>query len=92
LSPFPQLRMWLGDSTQKLQVFWPFLGKYRPAPRRCCSRCTPRSWDTFYHAQLHFLGLCDARRVTEEETWFRGWLARRVCGLLAVWGWKVPAD
>ncbi|KFP34546.1 hypothetical protein N325_08209, partial [Colius striatus] len=49
--------------------------------------------DTFYHAQLHSLGLRDARRVTEEETGFRGWLVRRVCGLLAVWGWKdTPRD
>uniref|UniRef100_A0A663NDW8 Uncharacterized protein n=1 Tax=Athene cunicularia TaxID=194338 RepID=A0A663NDW8_ATHCN len=46
----------------------------------------------FYHQQLSSLGFRDVIRVTEEDTRYRGWLVRRVCGFLAVWDWKVPAD
>ncbi|XP_055676334.1 glycerol-3-phosphate acyltransferase 2, mitochondrial [Falco peregrinus] len=80
------------ESGQKLEIFIPFLGKCRPPLRRCCQTCTPRSWDGFYHRQLSSLGFRDTIRVTEEDTRYRGWLVRRVCGFLAVWDWKVLAD
>ncbi|KAM6113268.1 glycerol-3-phosphate acyltransferase 2, mitochondrial-like [Phoenicopterus ruber ruber] len=86
------MKTWVCDSGQKLEIFIPFLGKYRPFSGRCCQTCTPKSWDGFYHKQLSSLGFRDAIRVTEEDTRYRGWLVRRVCGFLAVWGWKVPAD
>ncbi|KAF1564613.1 UNVERIFIED_CONTAM: Glycerol-3-phosphate acyltransferase 2, mitochondrial, partial [Eudyptes pachyrhynchus] len=88
----PQMKTWVCDSGQKLEIFIPFLGKYRPFSGRCCQTCTPKSWGGFYHKHLSSLGFRDAVRVTEEDTRYRGWLVRRVCGLLAVWDWKIPAD
>ncbi|KFQ73908.1 hypothetical protein N335_05241, partial [Phaethon lepturus] len=83
---------WVCDSGQKLEIFIPFLGKYRPFSGHCCQTCTPKSWDGFYHKQLSSLGFRNAIRVTEEDTRYRGWLVRRVCGFLAVWDWKdLPA-
>ncbi|NXP74876.1 GPAT2 acyltransferase, partial [Ramphastos sulfuratus] len=89
--PVPQVRTWLCDSGQKVEIFLPFLGQFRPLSHRCCQTCTPKSWDAFYQQRFSSLGFRDAIWVTEEDTRFRGWLVRRVCALLAVWGWKVPA-
>ncbi|KFQ92476.1 hypothetical protein Y956_10390, partial [Nipponia nippon] len=75
---------WVCDSGQQLEIFIPFLGKYRPFSGHCCQTCTPKSWDGFYHKQLSSLGFRDAIRVTEEDTRYRGWLVRRVCGFLAM--------
>eukprot|EP00075_Anas_platyrhynchos_P010174 XP_027299427.1 glycerol-3-phosphate acyltransferase 2, mitochondrial isoform X4 [Anas platyrhynchos] len=86
------MKTWVCDSEQKVEIFIPFLGKYRPLTGRCCQTCTPRSWDGFYHAQLSSLGFRNTTQVTEEDTRYRGWLVRRLCGFLAVWDWKVPAD
>ncbi|KAM9175040.1 glycerol-3-phosphate acyltransferase 2, mitochondrial [Mergus octosetaceus] len=86
------MKTWVCDSGQKLEIFIPFLCKYRPLTGRCCQTCTPRSWDGFYHAQLSSLGFRSAAQVTEEDTRYRGWLVRRLCCFLAVWDWKVPAD
>ncbi|XP_068012657.1 glycerol-3-phosphate acyltransferase 2, mitochondrial-like isoform X2 [Melanerpes formicivorus] len=88
----PKMRTWLCDWGQRLEIFLPFLGTSRPLLRRCCQTCTPKSWDGFYQQRFSSLGFRDAIRVTEEDTRFRGWLVRRVCALLAVWGWQVPAD
>ncbi|XP_075379525.1 glycerol-3-phosphate acyltransferase 2, mitochondrial-like [Mycteria americana] len=63
-----KMKTWVCDSGQKLEIFIPFLGKYRPFSGRCCQTCTPKSWDGFYHKQLSSLGFCDASRVTEEDT------------------------
>ncbi|NXI41909.1 GPAT2 acyltransferase, partial [Galbula dea] len=82
----PQMEAWPWSSGQELGVFSPFLGKCRPLPRRCCQSCTPRSWGGW--EGLLVLGqLCPVSLPR-----YRGWLVRRVCALLAVWGWKVPAD
>ncbi|KAM9266277.1 LOW QUALITY PROTEIN: glycerol-3-phosphate acyltransferase 2, mitochondrial-like [Morus bassanus] len=86
------MKAWICDSEQKLEIFIPFLGKCRPFSGRCCQTCTPKSWDDFYHKQLSSLSFRDAICVTEEDTRYRGWLVRRVCGFLAVWDWKIPAD
>ncbi|KFV71979.1 hypothetical protein N307_04999, partial [Dryobates pubescens] len=83
---------WLCDWGQRLEIFLPFLGTSRPLLRRCCQTCTPRSWDGFYQQRFSSLSFRDAIWVTEEDTRFRGWLVRRACALLAVWGWKLPAD
>ncbi|NXT25656.1 GPAT2 acyltransferase, partial [Syrrhaptes paradoxus] len=88
----PQMQTWVCDSGQKLEVFIPFLGNYRPFLGRCCQTCTPKSWDGFYDKQLPSLGFRDAIRVTEQDTRYRGWLVRRICGFLAVRDWKIPAD
>ncbi|XP_067168504.1 glycerol-3-phosphate acyltransferase 2, mitochondrial-like [Apteryx mantelli] len=86
------MKTWVCDLGQKLEVFTPFLGKYRPFVGRCCQTCTPRSWDCFYHEQFSSLGFRNVIRVTEENTRYRGWLVRRLCYFLAVLDWKVPAD
>ncbi|XP_069733680.1 glycerol-3-phosphate acyltransferase 2, mitochondrial-like [Phaenicophaeus curvirostris] len=86
------MNIWVCDSGQKVEIFIPFLGKCRPPLWRCCQTCTLRSWDDFYREDLGSLGFRNAIRVTEEDTRYRGWLVRRVCGLIAVWGWKIPAD
>ncbi|NXO04573.1 GPAT2 acyltransferase, partial [Rhinopomastus cyanomelas] len=48
--------------------------------------------DGLYDQQLSSLGFRDVVRVTEKDTRYRGWLVRRICGFLAAWGWKIPAD
>ncbi|NXD18230.1 GPAT2 acyltransferase, partial [Nothocercus nigrocapillus] len=88
----PQMKTWICDLGQKLEIFTPFLGKYRPFVGRCCQTCTPRSWECFYQERFSSLGFLDVIRVTEENTRYRGWLVRRLCCFLAVWDWKVPAD
>ncbi|KAM4756104.1 glycerol-3-phosphate acyltransferase 2, mitochondrial-like isoform 3-T3 [Cyanocitta cristata] len=88
-----KMQTWISNSYPKLEVFIPFLGKYhRPVSGRCCQTCTPRSWDGFYPKDLAALGFRDVSRVTETDTRFRGWLVRRVCGFLAAWEWKIPAE
>uniref|UniRef100_A0A8D0KVW4 Glycerol-3-phosphate acyltransferase 2, mitochondrial n=1 Tax=Strix occidentalis caurina TaxID=311401 RepID=A0A8D0KVW4_STROC len=77
----PQMKTWVCDSGQKLEIFIPFLGKYRPRSGRCCQTCTPKSWP-----------LTGETSLSVSLPRYRGWLVRRVCGFLAVWGWKVPAD
>ncbi|NWQ84842.1 GPAT2 acyltransferase, partial [Columbina picui] len=86
----PQMKTWLCDSGQKLEIFIPFLGKSRPLAGRCCQTCTPKSWDNFYQTKPSSLGFRDAVRLTEEDTRYRGWLVRRVCGVLVLWGQDVP--
>ncbi|XP_066062206.1 glycerol-3-phosphate acyltransferase 2, mitochondrial-like isoform X2 [Chamaea fasciata] len=89
----PRIQTWISHSGPKLEVFIPFLGKYhRPVSGRCCQTCTPRSWDGFYPEDLAALGFRDVSRVRETDTRFRGWLVRRVCGFLAAWEWKIPAE
>uniref|UniRef100_A0A8C0B5A7 Glycerol-3-phosphate acyltransferase 2, mitochondrial n=1 Tax=Buteo japonicus TaxID=224669 RepID=A0A8C0B5A7_9AVES len=38
------MKTWVCDSGQKLEIFIPFLGKYRPFSGHCCQTCTPKSW------------------------------------------------
>uniref|UniRef100_A0A8C8B263 Glycerol-3-phosphate acyltransferase 2, mitochondrial n=1 Tax=Otus sunia TaxID=257818 RepID=A0A8C8B263_9STRI len=75
------MKTWVCDSGQKLEIFIPFLGKSRPFSGRCCQTCTPKSWP-----------LSPGTSLSVSLPRYRGWLVRRVCGFLAVWGWKVPAD
>nr|XP_009680574.1 PREDICTED: LOW QUALITY PROTEIN: glycerol-3-phosphate acyltransferase 2, mitochondrial [Struthio camelus australis] len=87
------MKTWVCDLGQKLEIFTPFLGKYRPFVGRCCQTCTPRSWDRFYHEQFSSLSFRNVIQVTEENTRYRGWLVRRLCYFLAARvNWKVPAD
>ncbi|NXU55977.1 GPAT2 acyltransferase, partial [Turnix velox] len=92
LCPLQMETSFFCDSMQKLDISVPFLGMYRPITGRCCQTCTPKSWDGFYHQHLSSLGFRNAIQMTEEDTRYRGWLVRRICGLLAVWDRKVPAD
>ncbi|XP_062490293.1 glycerol-3-phosphate acyltransferase 2, mitochondrial-like [Pezoporus occidentalis] len=86
------MRTWLCVGGQRVEVVLPFLGRCHPDSGRCCQTCTPMSWDGFYSERFPSLGFRDISRVTEKDTRFRGWLARRVCGLLAVCSWRIPAD
>ncbi|KAM6235120.1 glycerol-3-phosphate acyltransferase 2, mitochondrial-like [Porphyrio hochstetteri] len=82
----------MNTSEEPVEISIPLLGTLRPLLRRCCQTCTPCSWGQFYWKDLNSLGFLDVGRVTERDTRYRGWLVRRVCGLLAVCSWEVPAD
>ncbi|XP_054854180.1 glycerol-3-phosphate acyltransferase 2, mitochondrial [Eublepharis macularius] len=82
------MKTWPMDLGSKLEVVTPFLGKYRPFVGRCCQRCTPKSWESFFHKHLTSLGFCNVIRITEKNTRYRGWLVRRLCYFLTVCDWK----
>ncbi|XP_072913520.1 glycerol-3-phosphate acyltransferase 2, mitochondrial isoform X3 [Hemitrygon akajei] len=60
------------------------LGNTRPFVGRCCYVCAPQSWGMLFHNYLTLLGFRNAILVTEKETRYRGWLARRLCHILFV--------
>ncbi|XP_059822806.1 glycerol-3-phosphate acyltransferase 2, mitochondrial isoform X2 [Hypanus sabinus] len=60
------------------------LGNTRPFVGRCCYVCAPQSWGMLFHNYLTSLGFRNAILVTEKETRYRGWLARRLCHILFV--------
>uniref|UniRef100_UPI00398F427F glycerol-3-phosphate acyltransferase 2, mitochondrial n=1 Tax=Pristiophorus japonicus TaxID=55135 RepID=UPI00398F427F len=60
------------------------LGNTRPFVGRCCYICAPQSWGLLFHNYLTLLGFRNAILVTETQTRYRGWLARRLCYLLFV--------
>ncbi|XP_065515308.1 glycerol-3-phosphate acyltransferase 2, mitochondrial isoform X1 [Lathamus discolor] len=86
------MRSWLCVAGRRVEVVLPFLGRCRPDAGRCCQTCAPMSWDGFCSEHFPSLGFQDISRVTEEDTRFRGWLVRRVCGFLAACSWTAPAD
>ncbi|XP_078421661.1 glycerol-3-phosphate acyltransferase 1, mitochondrial-like [Cetorhinus maximus] len=61
-----------------------FLGNTRPFVGRCCYICAPQSWGLLFHNHLALLGFRNAILVTEVQTRYRGWLARRLCYFLFV--------
>ncbi|KAM6341381.1 glycerol-3-phosphate acyltransferase 2, mitochondrial-like [Podargus strigoides] len=87
-----EMKMWLSNLGPKPDIFLPVLGHLRPFSGRCCQSCTPCSWGGFYTDAVPSLGLRDITRVTEEDTRFRGWLVRRICGVLVLWDRSVPKD
>ncbi|XP_051896714.1 glycerol-3-phosphate acyltransferase 2, mitochondrial [Pristis pectinata] len=60
------------------------LGNTRPFIGRCCYTCTPQSWGMLFHNYLTLLGFRNALLVTEKQTRYQGWLARRLCYILFV--------
>uniref|UniRef100_A0A8B9PGY6 Glycerol-3-phosphate acyltransferase 2, mitochondrial n=2 Tax=Apteryx TaxID=8821 RepID=A0A8B9PGY6_APTOW len=83
------MKTWVCDLGQKLEVFTPFLGKYRPFVGRCCQTCTPRSWrGMLFDGPLTTCWMSLSISVPR----YRGWLVRRLCYFLAVLDWKVPSD
>ncbi|XP_067879356.1 glycerol-3-phosphate acyltransferase 2, mitochondrial [Heterodontus francisci] len=60
------------------------LGNTRPFVGRCCYICAPQSWGLLFQNHLALLGFRNAILVTETQTWYRGWLARRLCYFLFV--------
>uniref|UniRef100_A0A8V5HBE3 Uncharacterized protein n=1 Tax=Melopsittacus undulatus TaxID=13146 RepID=A0A8V5HBE3_MELUD len=77
--PAPR-QTWLCVSGQRVEVVLPFLGQCRLDVGRCCQTCTPMSW----------VRASQSSRSDPEV--FRGWLVRRVCGLLTVCSWRIPID
>ncbi|NXN69782.1 GPAT2 acyltransferase, partial [Himantopus himantopus] len=89
----PQMENWACDTGQKLEIFNLFLGKCRPFLGRCCQTCTPKSWPVCGRpSALEKPLITSTSLVLSSLPRYRGWLVQRVCGFLAVWGWKVPAD
>ncbi|XP_067857720.1 glycerol-3-phosphate acyltransferase 1, mitochondrial-like [Heptranchias perlo] len=60
------------------------LGNTRPFVGRCCYICAPQSWGLLFHNYLTLLGFRNVILVTETQTRYRGWLARRLCYFLFV--------
>ncbi|XP_053257483.1 glycerol-3-phosphate acyltransferase 2, mitochondrial isoform X3 [Podarcis raffonei] len=80
------------DSEWKLGTVVPFWGKCRPFVGYCCQRCTPKSWEFFFHKNMISLGFCNVIKISEGNTRFRGWLVRRLCCFFTVCDWKICAD
>ncbi|XP_032869686.1 glycerol-3-phosphate acyltransferase 1, mitochondrial-like [Amblyraja radiata] len=68
------------------------LGNTRPFVGRCCYICAPQSWGLLFHNYLPLLGFRNAILVTEKQTRYRGWLARRLCYILFLAERKVYPD
>ncbi|XP_053125563.1 glycerol-3-phosphate acyltransferase 2, mitochondrial isoform X5 [Hemicordylus capensis] len=73
-----QVKMRPMDRGLRLEVVVPFLGKYRPFVGRCCQRCTPKSWKSFFHKHLTSLGFCNVIKITEENTRVQEIVSQRV--------------
>ncbi|XP_057688020.1 glycerol-3-phosphate acyltransferase 2, mitochondrial isoform X2 [Corythoichthys intestinalis] len=69
----------------------PVLGKFRPMVGKCCQQCTPDSLSRHSKKfeQSPYLGFSNILCVNETHTRYRGWLVRRICGVLFVCGCKV---
>ncbi|KAG8141195.1 hypothetical protein E2320_006849, partial [Naja naja] len=80
------------DLGLNLDTVRPVLGKYRSFVGRCCQKCTSKSWGFFFHKRLASMGFCNAIKITEENTRYRGWLVRRLCHFLTVCEWRICAE
>uniref|UniRef100_A0A8C1U621 Glycerol-3-phosphate acyltransferase 2, mitochondrial n=1 Tax=Cyprinus carpio TaxID=7962 RepID=A0A8C1U621_CYPCA len=74
---------------RKLKSVAPFLGRFRPLIGQCCHQCTPESLGLKLLRNTPPLGFQNLTCVNETHTGYRGWLVRRVCCLLFVWGCEV---
>uniref|UniRef100_A0A671PSR8 Glycerol-3-phosphate acyltransferase 2, mitochondrial-like n=1 Tax=Sinocyclocheilus anshuiensis TaxID=1608454 RepID=A0A671PSR8_9TELE len=74
---------------RKLKSMAPFLGRFRPLVGQCCHQCTPESLGLKLLRNTPPLGFQNLTCVNETRTGYRGWLVRRVCCLLFVWGCEV---
>ncbi|XP_026099971.1 glycerol-3-phosphate acyltransferase 2, mitochondrial [Carassius auratus] len=74
---------------RKLKSAAPFLGRFRPLVGQCCHQCTPESLGLKLLCNTPPLGFQNLTCVNETHTGYRGWLVRRVCCLLFVWGCEV---
>uniref|UniRef100_A0A8C1GG68 Glycerol-3-phosphate acyltransferase 2, mitochondrial n=1 Tax=Cyprinus carpio TaxID=7962 RepID=A0A8C1GG68_CYPCA len=74
---------------RKLKSAAPFLGRFRPLVGQCCHQCTPESLGLKLLRNTPPLGFQNLTSVNETHTGYRGWLVRRVCCLLFVWGCEV---
>ncbi|CAM4715058.1 unnamed protein product [Leuciscus chuanchicus] len=80
---------WCVKIKRKLKSVAPFLGRFRPMVGQCCHQCTPESLGLKLLCNTPPLGFQNLTCVNETHTGYRGWLVRRVCCLLFVWGREV---
>ncbi|XP_077078828.1 glycerol-3-phosphate acyltransferase 2, mitochondrial isoform X1 [Siphateles boraxobius] len=80
---------WCVKIKRKLKSVAPFLGRFRPMVGQCCHQCTPESLGLKLLCNTPPLGFQNLTCVSEARTGYRGWLVRRVCCLLFVWGREV---
>uniref|UniRef100_A0A671Q7U8 Glycerol-3-phosphate acyltransferase 2, mitochondrial n=1 Tax=Sinocyclocheilus anshuiensis TaxID=1608454 RepID=A0A671Q7U8_9TELE len=74
---------------RKLKSAAPFLSRFRPLVGQCCHQCTPESLGLKLLRKTSPLGFQSLTCVNETHTGYRGWLVRRGCCLLFVWGCEV---
>ncbi|XP_051508823.1 glycerol-3-phosphate acyltransferase 2, mitochondrial-like [Myxocyprinus asiaticus] len=74
---------------RKLKSVAPFMGRFRPLVGQCCHQCTPESLGLKLLRNTPPLGFQNLTCVNERHTRYRGWLVRRVCCVLFVWGREV---
>ncbi|XP_030055453.1 glycerol-3-phosphate acyltransferase 2, mitochondrial [Microcaecilia unicolor] len=65
---------------------------YRPFVGSCCQKCTPISWENFFHKTYTNLGFHNPVKITEESTRFRGWLVRRLCYIVFMFDQKIKLE
>nr|XP_033803341.1 glycerol-3-phosphate acyltransferase 2, mitochondrial isoform X2 [Geotrypetes seraphini] len=73
-----------------LEVKLSFL--YRPFVGSCCQKCTPVSWENFFHKPYTNLGFHNPVKITEKSTRFRGWLVRRLCYIVFMFDRKIELE
>ncbi|XP_073765665.1 glycerol-3-phosphate acyltransferase 2, mitochondrial isoform X6 [Danio rerio] len=89
LQPKRPALSWGVKIKRKLKSVAPFLGRFRPLVGQCCHQCTPESLGLKLLCNTPPLGFQNLTCVNETHTGYRGWLVRRVCCLLFVWGREV---
>ncbi|XP_061672825.1 glycerol-3-phosphate acyltransferase 2, mitochondrial isoform X2 [Syngnathoides biaculeatus] len=85
----PQKRSALSRSLKMTPIS--VFGCFRPNVGQCCQQCTPDSLSRHHKnfGQGPALGFHNILCVNETHTRYRGWLVRRVCGMLFVCGCEV---
>ncbi|KAM9311966.1 glycerol-3-phosphate acyltransferase 2, mitochondrial [Gastrophryne carolinensis] len=77
---------------QKMELVSPFQGLFRPYVGLPCQSCSPKSMENFYYKRHTRLGFRNIIHITEEDTRYRGWLVRRLCGLVFIWECSTDQD
>lgn len=86
LQPKRPALSWGVKIKRKLKSVAPFLGRFRPLVGQCCHQCTPDSLGLKLLRKSPPLGFQNLTSVNETHTRYRGWLVRRMCCLVFVWG------
>ncbi|XP_055023393.2 glycerol-3-phosphate acyltransferase 2, mitochondrial isoform X2 [Misgurnus anguillicaudatus] len=86
LQPKRPAMSWGVRIKRKLKSVAPFLGRFRPLVGQCCHQCTPDSLGLKLLRKSPPLGFQNLTSVNETHTRYRGWLVRRMCCLVFVWG------
>ncbi|XP_072005013.1 glycerol-3-phosphate acyltransferase 2, mitochondrial isoform X1 [Engystomops pustulosus] len=76
----------------KIETIHPFQGQYRPYVGQPCQSCNPKSMENFFYKRHTQMGFHNAIRITEEDSRYRGWLVRRLCHVVFIWGKRSDQD